>query len=106
MYIKYTFVHFSILLICQVLGAVLLPVTISLAVEALSFQFGSSFGLLQGSDNLLAGLLEVPFLSIAFFLELVVFLTINTCCSFLISTSTDFSIEKSSEIVFVIPCTL
>ena len=45
MYIKYTFVHSAILLICQVLGAVLLPVTIFLAVEALSFWLGSSFGL-------------------------------------------------------------
>src|SRR3990170_6973493 len=69
MYIKYTFVHFVILFICQVLGAVPLLVTISLAVEALSFRLGSSFGLLHGSDNLFAGLLEVPFLSLALFLE-------------------------------------
>ena len=48
---------------------VLLPVTISFAVEALSFRFGSSFGLLHGSGNLLAILLEVPFLSLALFLE-------------------------------------
>jgi hypothetical protein len=38
-------------------------------VEALSFRHGSSFGLLQGSGNLLAILLEVPFLSLAPFLE-------------------------------------
>ena len=69
MYIKYTFVHFAIRLICQVLGSVPHPVTISLAVEALSFRFGSSFGLLHGSGNLLAILLEVPFLSLALFLE-------------------------------------
>ena len=69
MYIKYTFVHFVILLICQVLGAVPLLVTISLIVEALSFRLGSSFGLLPGSGNLLAILLEVPLLSLAFFLE-------------------------------------
>ena len=50
-------------------GAVPLPVTISFAVEALSFRFGSSFGLLHGSGNLLAILLEVPF---SFFLKLVV----------------------------------
>ena len=67
MYIKYTFVHFAILLICQVLGAVPLPLTISLAIEALSFWIGSSFGLLHGSGNLLAGLLEVLFLSLALF---------------------------------------
>ena len=69
MYIKYTFVHFAILLIRQVFGAVPLPVTISFAVEALSFRIGSSFGLLHGSDNLFVVLLEVPFLSLALFLE-------------------------------------
>ena len=69
MYIKYTFVHFSILLIRQVFGAVPLPVTISLAVEALSFRLGSSFGLLHGSGNLLAILLDIPFLLLALLLE-------------------------------------
>ena len=63
MYTKYTF-HFAILLIRQVFGVVLLPVTISFAVEALSFRLGSIFGLLHGSSNLLAILLEVPFLSL------------------------------------------
>ena len=43
--------------------------TISFAVEALSFRLGSSFGLLHGSGNLLAVLLEVPFLSLALLLE-------------------------------------
>ena len=69
MYINYTVVHFAILLICQVFGAVPLLVTISFAVEALNFRLGSSFGLLPGSDNLLAILLEVPFLSLCPFLE-------------------------------------
>src|SRR3990170_2166395 len=69
MYIKYTFVHFAILLIRQVFGAVPLLVTISFAVEALSFRLGCSFGLLHGSNNLLAILLEVPFLSLTLFLE-------------------------------------
>ena len=78
MYIKYTFVHFAILLIRQVFGVVLLPVTIPFAVEALSFRLRSSFGLLHGSGNLLVILLEVPFLSLALFLKLVVLLTINT----------------------------
>ena len=77
MYIIYTFVHFDILLIRQVFGAVPLPVTFSFAVETLSFRLGSSFGLLHGSGNLLAILLEVPFLSLAPLLELVVLLTIN-----------------------------
>ena len=67
MYIKYAFVHFAILLIRQVFVVVPLLVTISFAVEALSFRFGSSFGLLHRSGNLLAILLEVPFLSLAFF---------------------------------------
>ena len=43
--------------------------TIPLEVEALSFKFGSNFGLLHGSGNLLAILLEVPFISLARFLE-------------------------------------
>ena len=69
MYNKYTFVHFAILLIRQVFGAVALPVIIPFAVEALSFRLGFSFGLLPGSGNLLAILLEVPFVSLALFLE-------------------------------------
>ena len=79
MYIKYTFVHFAILLIRQVFGVVLLLVTIPFAVEPLSFRLRSSFGLLHGSGNLLAILLEVPFLfPLPFYLKLVVLLTINT----------------------------
>ena len=69
MYIKYTFVHFAILLIRQIFGAVPLSVTISFTVEALSFRLRSSFGLLRGSCNFLAILLEVPFPSLCPFLE-------------------------------------
>ena len=69
MHIKYTFVHFAILLIRQVFWVVPLPVTIPFAVEALSFSLRSSFGLLHGSGNLLAILLEVPFLSLCPLLE-------------------------------------
>ena len=69
LYIKYTLVHFAILLIHQIFKAFPLPVTISFAVEALSFRLWSSFRLLHGSDNLLAILLEVPFLSLCPFLE-------------------------------------
>ena len=69
MYIIYTFVHFAILLIRQVFGVVPLPMTIPFAVEALSFRLRSSFGLLHGSGNLLAILLEVSFLSLALLLE-------------------------------------
>ena len=69
LYIKYTFVHFAILLIRQVFGVVPLSVTIPFTVEALSFRLMSRFGLLHGSGNLLAILLEVPFLSLALLLE-------------------------------------
>ena len=79
MYITYTFVHFAILLIRQILGAVSLPVSSLLAVEALSFRLRSRLGFLLLSSNWLAVLLEVPLLlSLALFLKLVVLLTINT----------------------------
>ena len=78
MYIKYTFVHFSILLIRPILGVVPLLVTCPFAVEALNVRLGSSFGLLPGSGNLLAIILEVPLLSLALFLETSGLLTINT----------------------------
>ena len=78
MYIKYTFVHFAILLIRQILGAVPLPVTSLLAVEALSFRLRSRLGFLLLSSNLLAVLLEVPLLPSALFLKLVVLSTIST----------------------------
>src|SRR6266511_79861 len=69
MYIKYTFVHFAILLIRKILWALLLPVTSPFAVEALSFRLWSRLGLLPGSSNLFAILLEVPLLSLALVLE-------------------------------------
>ena len=69
MYIKYTFVHFAILLICQVFGVVPLPVTIPFVLEAISLRLRSSFGLLHGSVKFLAILLEAPFLSLALLLE-------------------------------------
>ena len=78
MYIKYTFVHFAILLIRQILGAVPLPVTSPFAVEALSLRLRSRLGFLLLSSNLLAVLLEVPLLPFALFLKLVVLSTINT----------------------------
>ena len=82
MYIKYTFVHFVILLIRQVFGVVPLPVTIPFAVEALNFRLRSSFGLLHVSGNLLVILLEVPFFSLPFFLKLVILSTIKTLMFF------------------------
>src|SRR5215216_3247604 len=69
MYIEYTFVHFAILLIHQILGAVPLPVTSPFEVEALSFRLRSRLGLLHLSSNLLAVLLGVPLLPFALFLE-------------------------------------
>ena len=106
MYIKYTFVHFAILLIRQVSRAVPLPVTISFAVEALSFRLGSSFGLLHGSGNLLAILLEVLFLSLALLLETSGLVNHQHLMLFLISTFADFNIAKIPGIVFDIPCIL
>ena len=106
MYIKYTFVHFAILLIRQVFGVVLLPVTIPFAVEALSFRLRSSFGLLHGSGNLLAILIEVPFLSLALLLETSGLVNHQHLMLFLISTFVDFSITKSLGVVSVIPCKL
>ena len=78
MSITYTFVHLAILLIRQILGAVLLPVSSLLAVEALSFRLRSRLGFLHLSSNLLVVLLEVPLLPFALFLKLGVLLTINT----------------------------
>ena len=78
MYIKYTFVHFAILLIYQILGAVPPPVTSPFAVEALSLRLRTRLGLLHLSSNLLAVLLEVSLLPFALFLKLVVSSTINT----------------------------
>ena len=78
MYIKYNFVHFAILLIHQILGAVPLPVTSPFAVEALSLRLRSRLGLLYLSSNLLVVLLEVPLLPFALFFKLVVLSTINT----------------------------
>ena len=69
MYIKYTFVHFAILLIHQIPGAVPLPMTCPFAVEALGFRLGSSFGLLHWSGNLLAIILEVTFLFLGLLLD-------------------------------------
>src|SRR3954470_3843866 len=98
--IIYTFVHFAILLIRQVFGAVPLLVTISFAVEALSFRLGSGFGLLHGSGNLLAILLEVSFLSLVVLLETSSLVNHQHLMLFLISTFADFSIAKSSANCF------
>ena len=106
MYIKYTFVHFAILLIRQILGAVLLPVTSPFAVEALSLGLRTRLGLLHLSSNLLAVLLEVPLLPFALFLQTSGLVNHQHLMFFLISTFADFSIMKSLGIVSVIPCIL
>ena len=106
MYIKYTFVHFAILLIRQIHGAVPLPVTSPFAVEALSLRLRSRLGFLHLRSNLLAILLEVPFLSLALLLETSCLVNHQHLMLFLISTFVDFSITKSSGIIFVIPCIL
>ena len=103
MYITYTFVYFAILLICQMFGEVPLLVTISFAVEAHSFRLRSSFRILHGSDNLLAILLEVPFLSLALLLEISGLVNHQHLMLFLISTFSDFSIAKSSGNHFLHP---
>ena len=95
MYIQYTFVHFAILLIHQILGVVPLSVTSPFAVEALSLRLRSRLGLLHLSSNLLAILLEVPFLSLAFLLETSGLVNHQHLMFFLISTFVDFSIMKS-----------
>ena len=99
MYIKYTFVQFAILLICQVSRAVPLRVTISFAVEALNSKLGSSFRLLHERSNLLAILLEVYFLSLALLHETSGLVNHQHLMLFLISTFADFSSAKSSGIV-------
>ena len=106
MYIQYTFVHFAILLIHQILGAVPLPVTSPFAVEALSLRLRSRLGLLHLSSNLLAVLLEVPLLSLCPFLETSGLVNHQHLMFFLISTFVDFSITKSLGIISVIPCIL
>ena len=80
--------------------------TISFAVEALSFRLGSSFGLLHVSGNMLAILLEVPFLSLAFLLETSGLVNHQHLMLFLDSTFDDFSIAESLGIVSIIPCIL
>ena len=74
-----------------------------LQLEALSFRLGSSFGLLHGSGNLLAIRLEVPFLSLALLLETSGLVNHQHLMLLSISTFADFSIAKSSGIIFCHP---
>ena len=104
MYIKYTCVHFAILLIRQSLGVVPHPVTNPFAVEALSLRLRTRVGLLHLSSNSLAVLLEVPLLPFALLLKTSGLVYHQHLMFFLIYTFVDFSITKSSGIIFVIPC--
>ena len=72
MYIGYTFLlDVVVLQIRQVLGAIMLLVTFSLAVKALSIRLRSSLGLLRRRSNFLTTLLEVSLLlRLALFLEI------------------------------------
>ena len=62
MYIKYTLVHFAILLIHQIFRVFPLPVTISFAIEALFSGLGLALGFFIGVATCLPFFLEVPFL--------------------------------------------
>ena len=104
MYIKYTYVHFAILLIRQSLGVIPFPVTSPFAVEALSLRLRTRLGLLHLSSNLLAVLLEVPLLPSAPFLETSGLVYHQHLMFFSISTFVNFRITKSLGIVSVIPC--
>ena len=106
MYIKYSFVHFAILLIHQILVVVPLLVTSSFVVEALSLKLRSRLGFLHLSSNLFAILLEVPLLPFALSLETSGLVNHQHLMFFLISTFVYFSITKSLGIVSVIPCIL
>src|SRR3954471_21672938 len=89
MYIGYTFLlDFAVLQIRQVLWAIPLPVTLSLAVKALSIRLRSSLGLLRRCGNFVTTLLEVSLLLRLAFLEfgglidhqhLLLFLDLHLC---------------------------
>ena len=98
MYIKYTYVHFAILLIRQSLGVVPLPVTSPFAVEALSLRLRTRLGLLHLSSNLLAIFLEVPLFPFALFLKLVILSTINTWCFSWFLPSQPLALRRAREL--------
>src|SRR3954470_17306636 len=89
MYIRYTFLlDVAVLQIRQVLWAIPLPMTFSLAVKALSIRLRSSLGLLRRRGNFLTTLLEVSLWLRLAFLEfgglidqqhLVLFLDLHFC---------------------------
>ena len=68
MYIIYTFVCLAGLLVCQILGAVALPVASPLTIVALGIRLRSNSGFLFRRGNRLAALTSLPF-SLLVFLE-------------------------------------
>ena len=106
MYIIYTFVHFAILLIRQVSRAVPLRVTISFAVEALSFRLDLALGFFMGVATCLPFFLKFPFFPFPFYLKLVFLSTINTWCFSWFLPSPVSASRRALGIVFVIPCIL
>jgi hypothetical protein len=110
MYITYTFAFHDNppgLLVLKVLGAVALPMTFLLAVE--ERDAGLCLGLLGRAATHLPpfwGLPFGPFLFPLDFLKSVDLLTINTVCSFFISTLAVLSIANNSDKDFDIPCML
>src|SRR4051812_26425444 len=72
MYVGYTFLlDVAVLQIHQVLRAIPLPMTVSLAVKALSIRLRPSLGLLRRRGSFLTALLEVSlFLRLALLLEI------------------------------------
>src|SRR4051812_11609092 len=68
MYIIYTFVCLVGLLVCQILGAVALPVASTLAIIALGIRIRANSGFLFRHYNRLAALTSLPF-SLLVFLE-------------------------------------
>ena len=107
MHIKYTFVHFAIILIRQVFRVVPLPVTIPFAVEELSVRLKSSLGRRHGSGNLLVILLEVTFIFLCpFFLETSGLVNHQNLMLFLDFYLRRFQHREELGIFFVIPCTL
>src|SRR3954467_14445399 len=98
MYIGYTFLlDVVVLQIRQVLWAIPLLVTISLAEKHSVSALGPALVFFAGTVTFLPPFLKFPFfLDLPCFLNLVVLLTNNTWCSFLISTSANFNMEKSS----------
>ena len=101
MYIKYTLVHFAILLIHQIFRA--FPASSDHFLCSIITQFQALVQLwasLREWQLACHSFLKFSFFPLPFYLKLMVLSTINTWCFFLISTFADFTITKSLGIVF------